>query len=1163
MANDINKEDPHYKGEYGSIYEVNRKFPTGGVAGDFVVIDGWAHYWNADRGTWCVNAERDSYWDELITNIIEKFKLVRGATYMGVASLDTVPTKVIGAKMYYFATVAGTYKNFGDLVVPQGINVLYSENGSSWVNTTLLEVAQELGVSTNKVVNQKTLNDAFAKKFDKESVVQEPGEAEDKVMSQKAVSDKLSDLALRKYKNCRISLIGDSISTFKGYIPSNYLTYYPQGKIDSVNKTYWHIVCKALDASIQNLSYSGSTVTTLNYKDFNFYKRALLVDKNASLIIVALGVNDVGMEGNLGDYDYNKDISEYDESIFTEAYIKGLRTLISNHPTADICLVRISRANEMIGRAQAIKTIAEHYGVMYFDASGCYDGALHPDTDDNDDGSEMKKIANGLLSVLSSQSDKGYLNILTNVQNSSLTFDCSIDDSVAFNNLKEAIDTIPVTMQKPRLVIKANIKGQKLIYQLQKNSWSSNADDWALVKDSSSIASNFCTINSLSQYKPIFEINTEAKTIKCNTHFMIVDSTGIREENYTAASFETTFVTDYDVTNRLGILFLSYSDKKIYWYDFLKELPKNVYNTLDGFIIGTIIYNSKDVISFGFNFNWVKVNGVDYYGNSQVTPDLLNWLNRLISLKNKDYCYEIELFQYYRLIEQFENNTWVEGTTINSFNGILPDGTKEILVKTNENCVVWLTKDLNYLVAQPNFASGNYKVSITKDTFVQVPEDAQYITISSAKTNKSIHVYTDKEFNCNRHLTGGAFSYNFIHKKIYFVKYKTYENYNGNGLFTKNTNSEIVDENIRNIRDTSPNISDTGYRFSFEATDDAISLNITGKNAMNEVEIIEWDDRKTPYFIVDGDISGDVDDLIALRVMAQAEKEGKLIIAGINCSYNDTNSVQGIDGFMCHEGLYDVPIGLEKTLEAKNNSIYLPICAKYPHSYKSNDEVDDSLEFYRKILTWLPYNHKNILLTLGGMPSLERVLKDSECYNLLSEKIYKIYVMGSQLPTSYGETNFNLYGIDNVNYVLANTPVPIYIVPFAIGGHVLGGASMGNAGMSFDLLQRSLAAYKYESPTKPVTRECPDPLTAICAIADDEQSLGLYKRRMSNLTINSDKSIHPTYANNIGELYHLQINSNEYLTEDLYNQQKQYMLDSILIKKDGIYKSNVVRMNRN
>lgn len=211
MANDIDKTSPHYKGEFGSIYEVNQKFPSGGVEGDYVAIDGWAHYWNADRGTWCVNAQRDSYWDELITGIIEKFKLIKGATYMGVAGLDTVPAKVIGAKMYYFATVAGTYKNFCGLVVPQGINVLYSENGSSWVCSTLLEVAQELGVSTRNVVSQKVVNEALAKKantadvdtkfteekkrvdaelakkFDKENIAQEFGDSKDKVVSQFAI----------------------------------------------------------------------------------------------------------------------------------------------------------------------------------------------------------------------------------------------------------------------------------------------------------------------------------------------------------------------------------------------------------------------------------------------------------------------------------------------------------------------------------------------------------------------------------------------------------------------------------------------------------------------------------------------------------------------------------------------------------------------------------------------------------------------------------------------------------------------------------------------------------------------------------------------------------------------------------------------------------------
>lgn len=158
MANSgIDINSPHYKGEFSSIYEVNRKFPTGGVAGDFVVIEGWAHYWNEDRTTWCVNAERDSYWDELMTNILEKFKLFRGATYMGVAGLDTVPEKATGVKMYYFAIVPGTYTNFGDFVVPQGINVLYSENGKSWVCSSLLEVTQEVGESEWKVVSQNLL----------------------------------------------------------------------------------------------------------------------------------------------------------------------------------------------------------------------------------------------------------------------------------------------------------------------------------------------------------------------------------------------------------------------------------------------------------------------------------------------------------------------------------------------------------------------------------------------------------------------------------------------------------------------------------------------------------------------------------------------------------------------------------------------------------------------------------------------------------------------------------------------------------------------------------------------------------------------------------------------------------------------------------------------
>lgn len=219
MANDIDKTSPHYKGEFGSIYEVNQKFPSGGVEGDYVAIDGWAHYWNADRGTWCVNAQRDSYWDELITNIIEHFKTIKGVSYMGVATTDTVPDTT-AAKMFYFALQGGKYANFGNQDVAQGINVLLTEDGKSWTVQSLISVAQELGASTTMLVSQKAITDAInrkanttdvdealakkadketmntelAKKFDKVSVVQETGKATDKVMSQKVVTDNLTEL---------------------------------------------------------------------------------------------------------------------------------------------------------------------------------------------------------------------------------------------------------------------------------------------------------------------------------------------------------------------------------------------------------------------------------------------------------------------------------------------------------------------------------------------------------------------------------------------------------------------------------------------------------------------------------------------------------------------------------------------------------------------------------------------------------------------------------------------------------------------------------------------------------------------------------------------------------------------------------------------------------
>lgn len=65
----MDKNSLHFKGTYRNVYEVNRAYPNGGVDGDYVDINGWQHWWNPERGTWCVNENRDSYWDEVLSTV--------------------------------------------------------------------------------------------------------------------------------------------------------------------------------------------------------------------------------------------------------------------------------------------------------------------------------------------------------------------------------------------------------------------------------------------------------------------------------------------------------------------------------------------------------------------------------------------------------------------------------------------------------------------------------------------------------------------------------------------------------------------------------------------------------------------------------------------------------------------------------------------------------------------------------------------------------------------------------------------------------------------------------------------------------------------------------------------------------------------------------------
>lgn len=71
----------------------------------------------------------------------------------------------------------------------------------------------------------------------------------------------------------RVSVIGDSISTFKGWIPAGYSAHYPatDGTLTLVHETYWyrliHDYMKSAELDM-NIAFSGSTVTNTTQENY-------------------------------------------------------------------------------------------------------------------------------------------------------------------------------------------------------------------------------------------------------------------------------------------------------------------------------------------------------------------------------------------------------------------------------------------------------------------------------------------------------------------------------------------------------------------------------------------------------------------------------------------------------------------------------------------------------------------------------------------------------------------------------------------------------------------------------------------------------------------------------------------------------------------------------
>ena len=159
------------------------------------------------------------------------------------------------------------------------------------------------------------------------------------------LSSKLSSDYFSALKGKKLGIIGDSISTYEGWIPDGYDVYYGNGgPLPSVENTYWKIAINELGMVVGNCSWSGSFVTgdstsTSNANIGTSTKRIndLSADGiNPDIVLVYMGTNDFLFDKDKGEFNMSSDYVDGNISTFMNAYALLLTKIRKAYPNCKI-----------------------------------------------------------------------------------------------------------------------------------------------------------------------------------------------------------------------------------------------------------------------------------------------------------------------------------------------------------------------------------------------------------------------------------------------------------------------------------------------------------------------------------------------------------------------------------------------------------------------------------------------------------------------------------------------------------------------------------------------------------------------------------------------------------------------------------------------------------
>lgn len=171
-------------------------------------------------------------------------------------------------------------------------------------------------------------------------------------------------------------IFGDSYSTYNGYIPEGYPTYYPNADVDDVSKTWWASLGKQADICFaQNNSWSGSPLGFTGYNNtdcssfgsfiarYRQLKNEGFFEKNQiDCVFVFGGTNDSWADAPLGEVK----LSDWaDDHLFCvlPAICYFTCVLKTDFPSAEIVLIINTGIKKEI--QDCFIEAAKHFGVTY------------------------------------------------------------------------------------------------------------------------------------------------------------------------------------------------------------------------------------------------------------------------------------------------------------------------------------------------------------------------------------------------------------------------------------------------------------------------------------------------------------------------------------------------------------------------------------------------------------------------------------------------------------------------------------------------------------------------------------------------------------------------------------------------------------------------------